>query len=99
MSVGAAVVRENNVGRVVDSNAIILIDDSATTFMHKVVELGKKYLVKETHVMVKSVDDETSKPSVLWPKEAPALLSYKTVDRCGLTPCRQDRKYHTRANG
>jgi hypothetical protein len=41
MSVSAAVVRENNVGRVVDSNAIILIDDSATTFMHKVVELSR----------------------------------------------------------
>jgi len=41
MSVGAAVVRENNIGRVIDSNTIVLIDDSATTFTRTVAELSR----------------------------------------------------------
>lgn len=64
MPTGAPIVREHKVGRVIDSDAIVLIDDSAATFMCEVVELEEKCVARKTYVMVRSVEEEISKPSV-----------------------------------
>lgn len=84
MASSATVFGKDEIIGIVDSKTVILVDYCATAanegalvFLltcHRLCQLCKL----STHVIVKSVEEETSKPSVLCPNSTPSALSYVT---------------------
>lgn len=78
VSTGAWVVRNDDVLSIIDGNAVVLIDNGIAADSDVPRSESNNQEIICTYVIVRSVEEETSNPSVLWPKEAPALLSYVT---------------------